>query len=157
MRKKIIEQEDSKTLKRDENWIEVEHLASLEITSEDPEFPIEEAFSINGKSGWKASEAGTQLIRIIFDEPQQINRIHLLIQEEREARTQEFVLRWSPEEGQSFREIVRQQFNFSPASSTKEEENYTLELKNVKILELEIIPDVGGGNARASISRFLIA
>ena len=38
------------------------------------------------------------------------------------ARTQEFVLRWSPDGGNSVKEIVRQQWNFNPPDSIREVE-----------------------------------
>ena len=62
-------------------------------------------------------------------------------------RTQEYVLRWSPDSGQSFREIVRQQWNFSPQGTTNETEDHHVELPAVTMLELRIIPDISGGNA----------
>jgi hypothetical protein len=67
------------------------------------------------------------------------------------ARTQEFVLRWSPEHGNSSREIVRQQWNFSPPETSREVEDYQTELANVAILELTIVPDIAGRAARASV------
>jgi hypothetical protein len=51
---------------------------------------------------------------LIFDEPQRLRRILLVFEENETKRTQEFVLRWSPDGGRSFQEIVRQQWNFSP-------------------------------------------
>ena len=42
-----------------------------------------------------------------------LKRIALVFEENDTRRTQEFVLRWSADGGQSFREIVRQQWNFS--------------------------------------------
>jgi hypothetical protein len=38
-------------------------------------------------------------------------------------RTREYVLRWSPDDGQSFREMLGQQWNFSPAGATLEAED----------------------------------
>ena len=72
-------------------------------------------------------------------------------------RTQEYVLRWSPDNGQSFREIVRQQWNFSPPSTTNETEDYHVELPAVTMLELSIIPDISGGNACASLAQLRLA
>lgn len=155
MRKRIIDQDPQNISAADGKWLDVKDLAQVEITSEDPSYPIEDALETNGHAGgWRASKAGRQSIRIIFDEPQRINIIQLLFMEEEQARTQEFLLRWSPENGQPFREIVRQQYNFSPPSSIQEQENYTVNLDGVKVVELIISPDVGGGSARASISRF---
>jgi hypothetical protein len=67
------------------------------------------------------------------------------------ARTQEFVLRWSSDGGSSFREIVRQQWNFSPPETIREVEEYQVELSDVTVLELIIVPDISGGAARASL------
>jgi len=53
--------------------------------------------------------------------------------------------------GGPFREIVRQQWNFSPPTSTRESEEYRVELSEVTVLELTIVPDISGGAARASL------
>jgi len=61
------------------------------------------------------------------------------------------VLRWSPDGGNSAKEIVRQQWNFSPPDSVREVEKYQVELSAVTVLELIINPNIGGGVARASL------
>jgi len=60
-------------------------------------------------------------------------------------------LRWSSDGGSSFREIVRQQWNFSPPRTIREIEEYQVELANVTLLELKIVPNMSGGAARASL------
>ena len=67
------------------------------------------------------------------------------------TRTQEFVLRALSNPGGPFQEIVRQQWNFSPPTSTRESEEYRVELSEVTVLELTIVPDISGGAARASL------
>jgi hypothetical protein len=67
------------------------------------------------------------------------------------------VLRWSAGGGRSFREVVRQQYNFSPAGATREAEDYEVALDGVTALELVITPDVSGGPARASLERLRLA
>jgi hypothetical protein len=107
---------------------------------------------------WKrAANAGAQTIRLIFDEPQRLSRIWLVFEDSENVRTQEFVLRWSSYNGDSFREIVRQQWNFSPPDSIREAEDYAVELSAVTALELIIVPDKGGGAARASLASFRVA
>jgi hypothetical protein len=96
-------------------------------------------------------------VRLVFDKPQRINRIWLVFEETGNARTQEFVLRWSSDNGATFHEIVRQQWNFSPLDSTRETENYKVDLSDVTVLELIIVPDNRGGEASASLSRLFIA
>jgi hypothetical protein len=77
--------------------------------------------------------------------------------EDRQERTQEFVLRWPPDGGRSYREIVRQRYNFSPPGATREVEDYTIDLDGVTTLELKIIPDISGGSALASLAELRVA
>ena len=72
-------------------------------------------------------------------------------------RTQEYVLRWSPNGGRSFQEIVRQQWNFSPQRARSETEDHSVSLSEVTILELSIIPDIAGRTAFASMSQLRLA
>jgi hypothetical protein len=52
---------------------------------------------------------------------------------------------------------VRQQYTFSPGGSTREVESYALRLDGVSALELEIVPDLGGGPSRASMVSLRVA
>jgi hypothetical protein len=83
--------------------------------------------------------------------------MRLLFQEDKQERTQQFVLRWSSDGGQSYREIVRQQYNFSPPGTTSECEDYTVDLDGVTALELSIVPDISRGPARASLAQLRLA
>jgi len=158
MRKLITgESKQLQQSKRSSDWLDLEQLAYVEITSEDPEHPIESALIQNNASGWRANEPGKQTIRLVFDNPQKITRIQLLFKESEHERTQEFVLRWSPNDGDTNREIVRQQYNFNPAANTQELEDYTVNLDGVLILEMNITPDISGGNTRASLARLRLA
>jgi hypothetical protein len=125
--------------------MDVDRIASVEVSSEESDHPIESALLLEGKRGWRASDPGVQTIRLIFDEPQKLKRILLIVEDTENSRTQEFVLRWSPNTQYSSREIVRQQWNFSPPDSVRETEEYAVELSEVKVLELEIVPDKSGG------------
>lgn len=134
-------------------WLDLEHGATVEVTSENKDFPIESSLSIEHRQGWRAAEPGAQTIRLLFDEPQNIRCISLVFEEDEVKRTQEFVLR----SGGPFREIVRQQWNFSPPSTTRETEEYRVELSDVTILELRIVPDIAGGGACASLKGLRLA
>src|SRR5256712_13951548 len=107
--------------------------------------------------GWRAADPGTQTIRLIFDQPQRLTRISLVFEENEIKRTQEVVLRWSPDGGRSFREIVRQQWNFSPPDTVREVEEYQVELSDVPTLELIFVPDNSGGAARASLKNLRLS
>jgi hypothetical protein len=133
-------------------WLDLEQIATVDVTSEDPRFPIEYAFRSDDSPGWRASEPGEQQIRIIFDKPISLHHIELHFNEADLERTQEFVLRWSSESGGSAAEIVRQQWNFSPKGSTTEIEQYAVHLDAVSVLELAIRPDLHRPEAIATLA-----
>ena len=151
MRERLITPTPETVRSRGEGWLDVERAAMVEITSEDKDYPVESAFASGEAQGWRAAEAGTQPIRLVFDRPQRLKRISVVFEEKEIGRTQEFVLRWSADGGNSFREIVRQQWNFSPPETIREVEEYQVELASVTVLELTIVPNVSGGSARASL------
>src|SRR5215472_16589264 len=126
---------------REQGWLNLETAASVELTSEDSAFPIESALLWRNEGGWRAAEPGVQTIRLIFDEPQRLRRICIVFVENQIQRTQEFILRWSPDQGKTFREIVRQQWNFSSPDATLETEDYAIDLSSVTVLDLTIEPD----------------
>lgn len=139
------------------NWLDLEAISEAEITSEDGSFPIEGALLPDRKQGWKAGSPGTQIIRLFFNQPQDIRRIQLDFVETEVERTQEYVLRWSQDNGQTFREIVRQQWYFSPDGSRAELADYTLALMGVTALELTITPDISSQGAIATLENLRIA
>jgi len=124
---------------------------------EDAAYPIESALVPGEEAGWQAAQPGEQTIRLIFDRPQRLSRVWLLFIEPDTARTQEFVLRWSPDGGRTFREILRQQWNFGPPETVREAEDYRVELSGGTMLELAILPDKSGGDARASLTQWRLA
>jgi hypothetical protein len=146
-----------KPSKTPEDWLDLEQIATVEVTSEHPNFPIESAFTASHGPGWRAVDKGEQQIRIIFDEPIPIRRIRLRFVEAELERTQEFTITWSGAEGGPAKELVRQQWNFSPAGSTSEIEEYQVNLDRVSALELAIKPDLVRGDAPATIAEWRVA
>jgi hypothetical protein len=157
MRKRLISAIPHDRVPSDEEGLDLANLGTVEITSEDEAYPIECALHQGDRRGWRAAVAGPQIIRLLFDQPQRLKRIRLVFEETETPRTQEFALRWSPDHGHSFREIVRQQWNFSPPATVREIEDYTVDLSAVTVLELRILPDQSGGAARASLASLRLA
>jgi hypothetical protein len=157
MRKRIITQGTMDVIPPDQNWLDLENLAEAEVTSEDASHPIESALKPGEGAGWRASESGQQTIRLLFDKPLQVRHIRLVFKEDEQDRTHEFVLRWSSDGGRSYREIVRQQYNFSSPHNTLEIEEYAVDLDGLTALELSIVPDISGGLARASVAQLCLA
>ena len=83
----------------EEKWLNLEQVAKVEVTSEDPSFPLESALVSWKGPGWRAAQRGKQIISIIFDKPTSLRRIRLEFSETEVARTQEFTLQWSAEPG----------------------------------------------------------
>jgi hypothetical protein len=157
MRKQTIKSVSEAVSRSSDLWLDLTSLAQVEITSESAAHPIESALVPGRGSGWRAAEPGKQKVRLIFDHPLSLERILLKFNEEEQARTQEFVLRWLPEGQQSPREIVRQQYTFSPPATKQESEDYRVKLDGVTALELEIVPDISGGGACASLAQMSLA
>jgi hypothetical protein len=151
MRKRLITPIPQNVPPLDEGWLNLDGAAVVEVTSEEKDYPVESALVSGQLLGWRAANSGPQTIRLVFDESQALKRIALVFEETEIERTQEFVLRWSGDYGGSFQEIVRQQWNFSPPNSTRDVEEYRVELSGVNVLELVIVPDISGGAARASL------
>ncbi|MEN6485264.1 MAG: hypothetical protein ABFD98_10310 [Syntrophobacteraceae bacterium] len=157
MRKRIVPQPTQRPIHVDEDWLDLESLALAELTSEDASHPVEAALTACAGPGWRASEPGQQTIRLLFDKPLRVRRIHLVFQETEQQRTQEVLLRWSSDGGRSYRQILRQQYNFSPPDNTREVEDFEVDLVGLTELEISISPDISGGWASASIAELRLA
>jgi hypothetical protein len=125
--------------------------ATVEATSEAAEYPLESVFAAAPGPGWRAETSGEQTLRLVFEEPVQIQRIRLAFEDAVADRTQEFELRWCGPD-HVFHHVLRQQWNFSPRGSTRETEDYKVHLDGVQVLELRIQPDITAGDAYASLA-----
>ena len=156
MRKRVITATPEAIGTPGEGWLDIEHAAVIEVTSEEKDNPIESAFGPAQARGWRAAEPGSQTIRLVFDQPQRLSCISLAFEENEAARTQEFVLRWSQGGGSPVKEIVRQQWNFSSPDATRETEDYAIDLSNITVLDLilDLIIDPGPGAHRRRNVRY---
>lgn len=131
-------------------WMDLEHLAQVEVSSEDERFPVENALVGRGTTGWRASATGPQVIRLLFDEAVAVRRLQLHFVERTVARSQEFAV-YAGANADSLREVVRQQFTFAPGGSTEEVEEYSVQADGVRVLEVRIDPD-RAHDPRASVN-----
>ena len=107
MRKSVIDPSTTRAEQRsDREWLNLEQVARVEVTSEDPSFPIDSALALEKGPGWRAADKGKQIIRIIFDKPTPLRRLKLEFSESEVERTQEFTLRCSAESVGPLRDIV---------------------------------------------------
>jgi hypothetical protein len=155
MRKHVLDQASFSNDEPDgRQWLNLQDRAEVEVTSEAEGYPIESAFNFGAGPGWRAASPGKQRIRLTFDQAQSIRRIGLRFLEPEVTRSQEFTVRWSGGLNEPLKEIVRQQWNFSPDGSTMESEDYVVDLNAVSVLELTIDPDRGAGEAFATLAEW---
>jgi hypothetical protein len=139
--------------------IDIAAVATVQVTSEAPEHPIDFAFDgRRGRGGtrWLAGEPGEQIVILAFDKPQTIRQVLLEIEEPDVSRTQELQLSLSFDSGRTYREVLRQEYNFSPPSTTFEWEEWTVPADGVTHLRLAIKPDKGGKPSRATLTALFL-
>src|SRR6266496_4643251 len=125
LRKQVLEHPPATDLSVGE--IPVAEVATVLVTSETLDHPIEHVFDNRrgpGGSRWEAEKPGEQTLILAFDAPQKFRKVTLEIEEQAVGRTQELALAVSDDGGQTYRELVRQEYNFSPPSTTFEREEW---------------------------------
>lgn len=153
MQKTIVTLEFARPEQSNLPWLDLGALCRVDLSSDDSPYLVDEGLEARA-SGWRAAAPGEQTIEVHFDAPQPIEEIQLRF-EVRECRTQEFVIVFSCDGGISYRELVRQQFNFSP-STPLENELYRPQLRGVTDLRLIVLPDISHGTSRATLHAFRI-
>ena len=135
-------------------------LATVFVTSEDPDHPIEYAFDAEegpGASRWIAGVPGQQTVILAFDLPQAIRKVRLEVEERDTSRTQEVDLSVSDDGGQTYRHVLRQEYNFSPPGTTMEREEWPLSADGITHVRLRIKPDKGDRPCRATLTSFAVS
>lgn len=139
--------------------IPVASIATVFVTSEDAGHPVDQAFDPDrgpGGTRWIAEKAGEQTIILAFDTPQTIRQVNLEFEETEVSRTQELQLAMSNDGGEHYRELRRQEFNFSPDGATFEREEWTISEPSVTHVRITIKPDKGGKPYRATLTSFVL-
>lgn len=135
--------------------LDVALLATLAVTSESADHPVENIFDNRrgpGGSRWVAGTPGEQTLLLAFDAPQNIRQVSLEVEEMWDSRTQELQLAVSQDGGNTYRELLRQEFNFAPPGTTFEREEWVIAAEQVTHLRLCIKPDKGNRPCRASLT-----
>lgn len=130
-------------------------VATVLVSSEDPRHPID--YALDGQRGpgasrWIAAQSGEQALILAFDTPQTIRKILVEVEEPEISRTQEIAVSISQDGGQTYRELMRQEYNFSPPGTTLEHEEWSIKADAVSHLQLRIKPDKGGKASRATLT-----
>jgi hypothetical protein len=136
--RKLVTANVAKHVESPPRWFDIASLATAELSSEDPACPFENALS-QSATGWRALEPGPQTIRLRFDQPINLRQLRLEFSETKVERSQEFAVVTESQDG-ARREIIRQQWNFTPNDSPTEIEDYKVELRDVICIEVKIDP-----------------
>jgi len=154
LRKQVVSKRSSESASF-EGEISIADVATVQVTSEEVDHPIDNAFDHNrgpGGSRWIADGPGEQTVILLFDSPQTIRTIGVEVEELAVSRTQELSVSVSSDGGRTYRELVRQEFNFSPPATSFERELWSVSAGAVTHLRLEIKPDKGGRVGRATLT-----
>jgi hypothetical protein len=159
MRKQIITSPSVKAVVSSAGGLDLNTIATVLVTSELAGHPVENAFDGRGDSGgtrWISETGGEQAVMLAFDAPQTIRSVSLEIEETETSRTQELQLAISCDGEKTWRELVHQEFNFSPTGSTFEREEWTINAEGVTHLRLQVKPDKSGQPCRASLTSLVL-
>jgi hypothetical protein len=133
---------------RDAGEIDIAGCATIAYSSEDPAHPVEhllDGHSGPGATRWMSARPDTvEHIVIEFDRPQTISRLVYEVEETMRERTQEVRVEVSEDGGQSYRQILVQEYNFSPGGATYQREEQRVNLRQVTHLRLTIVPNKSG-------------
>jgi hypothetical protein len=131
-----------------EGELDIASCATIAFTSEDPLHPVEHM--LDGSSGpgatrWTGARPDTiEQILLEFDKPQVLSQFVYEVEEATRERTQEVHVEVSEDGGRTYRQILVQEYNFSPAGATFQREQQRLNLRQVSHLRLTIVPNKNG-------------
>ena len=155
MRKQVIRPPSSLASQSSRHELDVATVATALVTSETPDFPIDNVFDDHrgpGGTRWTAAEPGEQTLIVAFDLPQLLHGIILEVEEREVERTQELAIALSEDGGRTYRELLRQEYIFSPSGATFEREEWTIAARAVTHVRLWIKPDKGDSPCRATLT-----
>jgi len=128
--------------------IDIAGCAAIAYSSENPDHPVEHL--LDGNSGpratrWISARPDTiEHILVEFDRPQAISRLVYDVEEAERERTQEVRVEVSEDEGRTYRQILVQEYTFSPGGATYQHEEQRFNLSKVSHLRFTIVPNKNG-------------
>ena len=158
MLRKLIIKPNTATPDATEGEIDIATVATVQVTSESREHPIDHVFDDHrgpGGTRWVAGEVGEQTVTLDFDTPQEINQILLEVEELEVARTQELQLCLSCDGGRTYRELLDRNSTSAQRNDLRAGEVDSLS-QGVTHLRLVIKPDKGDKPCRATLTSLVL-
>lgn len=141
--------------------IDIAGCATIAYSSEDPAHPIENLLDDRcgvGGTYWAGARSDrTEQIVIEFDAPQSISRLVYEVEEAALERTQEVRVEVSCDAGHAYRQLLVQEYSFSPQGATFQREDLRLNASAVTHLRLTIVPGKNGSGTATLTSLRLFA
>src|SRR5215510_2620679 len=139
--------------------LDIPTLATVLVTSEDPEHPVDHVFDGSGGPGatrWIAGSEGEQTLVLAFDAPQTIRAVGIELEELTGMRTNVLTVSLSDDGARTYRERIRQEFTFSPPGTTFEREEWAMPAVGITHLRVVIRPDKGDAVHRATLTSLTV-
>jgi hypothetical protein len=138
--------------------IDIAGCATIAYSSEKPDHPVEHLLDASfgpRATRWISAHPNTiEHILVEFDRPQAIARLVYEVAEAMHERTQEIHVEVSEDGGRTYRQILVQEYNFSPRGATYQREEQRINLENVTHLRLTVVPNKrGSGSATLTALR----
>jgi hypothetical protein len=160
IRKRLISEQSSMPAENP-GELDIAGLALLAYSSEDPNHPLEhlvDGHCGRGGTRWASARPNvTERIVLEFDRPQRISRLVYEVEEGGQERTQEVRVEISTDRGRTYRQVLAQDYTFSPQGATFQHEDLRLDLAAVTHLKLTIVPNKGGSGVATLTSLRLFA
>jgi hypothetical protein len=141
--------------------IDIASCATIAYSSENPAHPVEHL--LDGRSGPGATcwisdrpDVAEQIV-VEFDPPQAISRLRYEVEEAVRERTQEVRVEVSEDGGRTYRQLLVQEYTFSPGGATYQREEQRLNLLQISHLRLTIVPNKNGSGLATLTSLRLFA
>jgi hypothetical protein len=134
-------------------------LATVHVTSEAPDHPVDHLFDGStgpGGTRWIAGSDGEQTLVLVFDAPQTIRTVGIEALEPSAPRTNVLTVSLSDDGGRTYGERIRQEFTFSPPGTTFEREEWSMPAERVTHLRIVIQPDKGNAPHRATLTSLTV-
>jgi hypothetical protein len=141
--------------------IDIARHAALACWSEDPDHPLEHLLDGHfgpGATRWASARPNaTEYIVLEFDHVQRVSRLIYEVEERREQRSQEVRVEVWSDRDRTYRQVLVQDYNFSPQGATFEHEDVQLDLPAISHMRLTIVPNKGGSGIATLTSLRLFA
>jgi hypothetical protein len=161
LRKRLMDEPRGSAAPERGGEIDIAGSATIVYSSEDADHPVE--FLIDqhrGQGGtcWASGHSDeTEQIVLEFDNPQPISCLVYDVEESRRERTQEVRVAVSSDHGRTYRQVLVQEYTFSPQGATFQHEELRLDLAAITHLRLTIVPNKSGSGVATLTSLRLFA